>query len=216
MSVSTSGWEGDSNRRLRYNGVMQTLVTPSSSTYEIKQSKFIAHLIPYHAFETHLERLKSEHPKARHFVTAFRYLNEYAQTVEGSSDDGEPKGTSGKPSLAVLAGNDLVDVAVVTVRYFGGTKLGTGGLVRAYTQAVSDAVAQARLQPFVRKHEACFTCGYAEVSQVEYLLGQCGVETVEKSFDASSVGWTVTAAGEVLEVFFEKAGRLVARMDTAP
>ncbi|MEA1983821.1 MAG: YigZ family protein, partial [Campylobacterota bacterium] len=70
----------------------------STFTHEVKQSKFIAHFVPYSLYESTLETLKEQHPKARHFVTAFRYLNEFDQVVEGSSDDGEPKGTSGKPS----------------------------------------------------------------------------------------------------------------------
>jgi len=191
---------------------MQTLKTPVSATVEIKQSKFIAHLVPYGAFETTLQHLKTEHPKGRHFVTAFRYLNEHMQVVEGSSDDGEPKGTSGKPSLAVLAGHDLIDVAVITVRYFGGTKLGTGGLVRAYTQAVSDAAALAELTEYIPQVEAAFSCGYSAVSQMEYLLGECGVADVEKSFGTAEVRWHVRAGREVLDVFFERAGRRLERL----
>jgi len=190
---------------------MHTLKTPVSSTYEIKQSKFIAHLIPYGTFETTLQHLKAEHPKGRHFVTAYRYLNAYGQIVEGSSDDGEPKGTSGKPSLAVLAGHGLIDAAVITVRYFGGTKLGTGGLVRAYTQAVSDAMAGAELFEYVPQTEASFTSGYSDVSQVEYLLGACGVRAVQKAFGPAEVTWTVSSGAEALEAFFERAGRLVDR-----
>ena len=81
-----------------------------------------------------------KHPKARHHVYAYRYLNEYEQIVENSSDDGEPKGTSGKPSLHVLAGHELINTAVIIVRYFGGIKLGTGGLVRAYSDAVNSVI----------------------------------------------------------------------------
>lgn len=109
----------------------------SKNTYEVKQSKFIAHFIPYNLYEETLRKLKEEHLKARHFVTAFRYLNEYEQIVEHSSDDGEPKGTSGKPSLMVLQGQGIINGAVIIVRYFGGTKLGTGGLVRAYSESVN-------------------------------------------------------------------------------
>ena len=191
---------------------MTILKAPVSSTYEIKQSKFIAHLLPYADFETVLRRLRSEHPKARHFVTAYRYLNEHGQIVEGSGDDGEPKGTSGKPSLAVLAGHDLINVAVITVRYFGGTKLGTGGLVRAYTQAVSDAVAAAELCEYIPQEHAEFTCGYSALSQVEYLLAEAGVTAVEKTFGAAEVCWSVSAGGKALETFFTGAGRLVERV----
>lgn len=190
---------------------MQTLSTPVSVTYEIKQSKFIAHLLPYTLFESTLQRLKAEHPKARHFVTAYRCLNDYEQVVEGSSDDGEPKGTSGKPSLAVLAGNDLINAAVVTVRYFGGTKLGTGGLVRAYTQAVSDAVAAAELSEYIPQKSAEFTCGYSEVSQVGYLLNECGLTNIEKSFGTAEVAWKVSAGEEALEAFFNRIGRHICR-----
>ena len=105
---------------------------------EIKQSKFIAYLLPYNRYQKTLEELKQEHPKARHFVVAYRYLNEYGQIVEYSSDDGEPKGTSGKPTLMVIQGADLINSAIITIRYFGGTKLGTGGLVRAYSDATND------------------------------------------------------------------------------
>ena len=193
---------------------MQTLKAPFSSTYEIKQSKFTAYLVPYEGFETTLARLKEEHPKARHFVTAYRYLNKYAQVVEGSSDDGEPKGTSGKPSLAVLAGHDLIDAAVITVRYFGGTKLGTGGLVRAYTQAVSDAVSAAALFEYVAKEQAAFSCGYPAVSQLEYLLGECGISDIKKDFEATEVVWNIAAGRESVEAFFARAGRLAARRES--
>ena len=188
---------------------MQTLHTPISVTVEIKQSKFITHLVPYALFETTLSSLKREHPKARHFVTAFRYRNEHGQIVEGGSDDGEPKGTSGKPSLAVLAGQDLIDIAVITVRYFGGTKLGTGGLVRAYTQAVNDAVASADLVPFIPQVGTVFTCGYGDVSKVEYLLRECGIMDAEKSFGVSEVRWSVSSGREAIEAFFMRAGRRI-------
>lgn len=190
---------------------MQTLLSPVSTTYEIKQSKFIAHLVPYEDFDSKLQQLKIEHPKARHFVTAFRYLNEHDQVVEGSSDDGEPKGTSGKPSLAVLAGHDLINVAVITVRYFGGTKLGTGGLVRAYTQAVSDAVASAETIPYESVESAVFSCSYSDMGKVEYVLEQCGITQVEKSFELDEVRWKVSASEAALEQFFSSMGRQIKR-----
>ena len=85
-------------------------------TLEVKQSKFIAHLIPYSLYQKTLDDLKQEHPKARHFVVASRYINEFDQIVEHCSDDGEPKGTSGKPTLAVLAGQGLINSAFIIVR----------------------------------------------------------------------------------------------------
>ncbi len=188
---------------------MRTVVNSGQIVYEVKQSKFLAHLVPYAAFEATLSRLKTEHPKARHFVTAYRRFNAYGQIEEGSSDDGEPKGTSGRPSLAVLAGHGLVDVAVVTVRYFGGTKLGTGGLVRAYTHAVSEAVAAASLAAYVKKERTAFTCAYAAFSQVEYLVEKYGAEWVGKRFESDGVHCEVTASAEVLDAFLADARRLI-------
>jgi uncharacterized YigZ family protein len=190
---------------------MQILAAPATFAYEIKQSKFIAHLVPYGRFGQHLQDLKSQHPKARHFVTAYRYLNAFGQIVEGSSDDGEPKGTSGKPSLAVLAGNDIIDAAVITVRYFGGTKLGTGGLVRAYTQAVAGAVAGAEFSEYIPTERVEFICGYSDIPRVKYLLETYGIADAEPAFGTLDVQWRVTAGSEALKNFFAAAGRLVSK-----
>ena len=80
---------------------------------------------------------KSEYPDARHHCSAYIHEVPGANRVERSSDDGEPSGTAGRPMLDVLVGSGLTDVAAVVIRYFGGVKLGTGGLVRAYSDAVS-------------------------------------------------------------------------------
>ena len=119
-----------------------------SSVYEEKKSKFYAFLAPYKEFDDVMKRLKDKHPKARHFVYAYRYLNEFDQIIENSSDDGEPKGTSGKPCLNVLAGNELINRFVIVVRYFGGVKLGTGGLVREYSDAVNSVINISKLETY--------------------------------------------------------------------
>lgn len=86
-----------------------------------------------------IQTIRDEMPNASHHVYAFRigYGN---STTEGMSDDGEPSGTSGPPTLAVVRGSDLGDIVLVTTRYFGGTKLGTGGLVRAYSDSAKTAL----------------------------------------------------------------------------
>lgn len=191
--------------------MMQTLIHPASATYEIKQSRFIAHLVPYAQFGSTLEALKPEHPKARHFVTAYRYRNDFGQIVEGCSDDGEPRGTSGKPSLAVIAGQELIDVGLITVRYFGGTKLGTGGLVRAYSQAANDVIAAATLEPFIPKEAATFACDYNRVGIVEHALKAEGIVDTEPSFEAMEVRWRIQATREQIDAFFRAVGRNVRR-----
>ena len=158
-----------------------------SNTLEIKRSKFIAHLVPYNQYENKLQELKELHPKARHYVTAFRYLNEFKQIVEHSSDDGEPKGTSGKPSLMVLQGKDIINSAVIIVRYFGGTKLGTGGLVRAYSDAVNSVLDLSDLIEYKEEINKKISFSYADISKVEYLCSTCSIDIISKVFESDAV-----------------------------
>ena len=150
--------------------------------YEEKKSKFIAHFMPYNKFNEVMNILKEEHPKARHFVYAYRYLNEFDQVVENCSDDGEPKGTSGKPSLAVLAGADIINSAVIIVRYFGGIKLGTGGLVRAYSSSVNEVINVSQFFEYKKLQTAKLKCDYSELSKLEYILKQENINIINKEF----------------------------------
>jgi uncharacterized YigZ family protein len=156
-----------------------------SHIYEEKKSKFIAYLIPFELFDTVMKRVKAEHPKARHFVYAYRYLNEFDQIVENSSDDGEPKGTSGKPCLSVLAGQELINSAVIVVRYFGGVKLGTGGLVRAYGYSVNEVIKISEFKVYQKLILKSLVCEYGELSQLEYLLDQDNITIKSKHFSAT-------------------------------
>jgi len=183
-----------------------------TQTLVVKQSKFIAHLVPFYMYNSVLQQLQSEHPKARHFVTAFRYLNDMEQIVEGSSDDGEPRGTSGKPTLNVLQGHDLINVGIITVRYFGGTKLGTGGLVRAYSDAANGVVALATIQEYKKEVSAQFQCHYATLQLVEYTLEQCHITRVEKQFEAEHVTVTVISDDATLSQFFSILERQIIRL----
>lgn len=155
-----------------------------SKTLEEKKSKFIAFICPYDKFDELMKELRAKHPKARHFVYAYRYLNEYEQVVENCSDDGEPKGTSGKPSLNVLAGNEMINTAVITVRYFGGIKLGTGGLVRAYGDAVNLVINNSTLFEYKKLLSAFIELEYSELSKIEYLLNTLKVKIKNKVFEA--------------------------------
>lgn len=163
---------------------------------EIKRSKFIAYLIPVTSFENTLQRLKEEHPKARHFVSAFTRINTYDQLEQGSSDDGEPKGTSGKPTLAVLNGEQLVNCAIITVRYFGGIKLGTGGLVRAYAESAKEVIAHAELLLYEKKRTETFRTTYSQLGKTEYQLEQNSIEIIHKEFLAECVELTLSATDD--------------------
>lgn len=180
----------------------------SSNTYEVKQSKFIAHFVPYSLYNATLKTLKSEHPKARHFVTAYRYLNEYDQVVEHSSDDGEPKGTSGKPSLMVLQGQEIINAAVIIVRYFGGTKLGTGGLVRAYSEAVNLVTEDVEFFEYKKETSKTIEIEYGDVRFIDYECELFGISIVEKIFDLKTI-YKVKADEKSMEEFLEKVQRVV-------
>jgi len=129
--------------------------------------------------------------------------------VENSSDDGEPKGCAGAPVLNVLRGAELVECALLIVRYFGGIKLGTGGMVRAYGAAARAVVEAVELQPWERRYSRCFRCSYSHLRQVEYLLERHGVESLERSFEGEGARWEVRGTAERLAAFFAEAKGLV-------
>ncbi|PCJ16334.1 MAG: YigZ family protein [Candidatus Cloacimonadota bacterium] len=156
-----------------------------SDILEEKKSKFISHLIFYKDFEESLKSLKLLHPKARHFVFAYRFLNKKEQIVEGFTDDGEPKNTSGKPTLSVLQGKNLINIAVITVRYFGGTKLGTGGLVRAYSDSCNMTIYDENLYLYQKLETFSFKTLYTYLSKVEYHLKEMEIKVKSKDFDAT-------------------------------
>ena len=187
---------------------MHFIAEHTTQILEVKQSKFIAHLLPYELYTTTLETLKEQHPKARHFVTAYRYLNEFDQVVEHSSDDGEPKGTSGKPSLMVLQGRELINTAVIVVRYFGGTKLGTGGLVRAYSDAVNLVVEGASLLEYKKEITQKLHVAYGDDRFVTYTCEQYGITIIEKKFDAE-IRYTIRADEQSMEQFLKQIKNVV-------
>ena len=162
--------------------MLYTITKEYSCIYEVKKSKFYTFLLPYERFHSRLAQLRKEHPKARHFVTAYRYLNEFEQIVEGSSDDGEPKGTAGKPTLKVLQGNNLVAVGVITVRYFGGIKLGTGGLVRAYGDALQCALENVEPVVYEKMRQIELVFGYSDSRKVDYELQKRGLHPLFQKF----------------------------------
>ena len=154
-----------------------------SHTLEIKKSKFITHICPFEEFDDMMKDLKLKHSKARHFVYAYRYLNKFEQIVENCSDDGEPKGTSGRPSLKVLNGAKIVNSAVIIVRYFGGIRLGTGGLVKAYSDAVNLVCEASIFKTYEKLEIKVLKLKYSQLSQMEYILNSYKIKIKSKQFD---------------------------------
>ena len=124
-----------------------TISGRSIAEIEEKKSRFIAHLAHVESEEealSFLEEIRTEHRMARHNVYAYILRGEGASERIRYSDDGEPQKTAGLPTLQTLQHAGLTDIACVVTRYFGGTLLGTGGLVRAYTQATQSAIAKSK------------------------------------------------------------------------
>ena len=157
---------------------------------EVKHSRFIAALRRVEdaeAAQAFVQDRRSAYPDARHHCSAFIVGNGPSDRVERANDDGEPGGTAGIPMLQVLKARDLVDVAVVVTRYFGGIKLGAGGLVRAYSGAVATAVDAAPLVGRERRHLHTLAVGHAEAGRVESELRGRGVVVADTTYAESAV-----------------------------
>lgn len=156
-------------------------------------SRFIASLAPaesVHVARAYIAAIRAEMPDATHHVYAY-VIGHGATTTLGMSDDGEPSGTAGRPALAVLNGSGLGDVVVVVTRYFGGTLLGTGGLVHAYGDAVRAVVACVpRIEKIVRQ-QCVLVMSYAQYEGVKRTLAQYDHHIDDEQF-AGDVTMTVT------------------------
>lgn len=179
---------------------MKKVTRPFSVETEVKRSKFLSTIVPFDALESIRRELRQNHPKASHIVWAFRRLNEYGQIVEECSDDGEPKGCAGKPVLRVMQGNELVECAILVVRYFGGIKLGTGGMARAYSDAAKRAVDAAALIPYEKESSIAFFTPYSEISRWEHLIKSMEGLSVSRHFDEDGARWQITAPQRAVEM----------------
>ena len=137
----------------------------------IKGSRFIAHIAPVISdddAQLFLEKIRQNYPDARHHCWAYRLDN--IQKRVRFNDDGEPSGSAGKPILAPIEGNQLFNTMIIIVRYFGGVKLGVGGLVRAYSQAANEAINHAEIITVTPKTPLTFRFDYSLTSQVNTAL----------------------------------------------
>jgi uncharacterized YigZ family protein len=175
----------------------------------ISNSRFISSLTPSFSVEeakAFIQRIKAEFPNASHHVPA--YLIGYGDSVIAyCSDAGEPSGTAGRPTLAVLQGSGLGDVTVVVTRYFGGTKLGTGGLVRAYAQAVRLAVEDVPRAQRVLTHTLMLAFPYTYLERIRLMVASMGGNILDEQF-AADVTMTVRLKVERLEGFQSKLNDL--------
>lgn len=164
---------------------MRTIYAPARSEIEIKRSRFIASLARTDSEEdarAFIAQIRREFPDARHHCTAFLIHQDTGPDTARSSDDGEPAGTAGNPMLKVLTESNLTNVTCVVTRYFGGTKLGTGGLVRAYSGAVKQVLEDAQTVRLVTQPSYQLQLPISEAGKVEAKLTQNGYQILARDF----------------------------------
>lgn len=140
---------------------------------QVNRSRFLCYLFPctsYAAMKARLTELQQEHPNANHHCYAFVSGAPQDSQAYGFSDDGEPSGTAGRPMLAMLQGSGVGEVAAIVVRYFGGVKLGTGGLQRAYGGAVKAALPELPTTHKVLTTTRLLNVSYQQVSDIQHLI----------------------------------------------
>lgn len=169
-----------------------------SHEIEVKNSRFIAVIAPLTTLEdieAVIKRTATLWPKASHYCSASILGSPFNPKQVACSDDGEPAGTAGRPMLTVLQNAPLGDVVTVVVRYFGGVKLGTGGLQRAYSQAVAEALSGLQTTWVVYRQQFELTYPYHLQGQIEPLWKQFDVIVLNSSFtDRVSQQLAVTPA----------------------
>lgn len=164
---------------------MNIILKNGSGEIEEKKSRFICHIFKIKSeeeAEEYITAVKKKYWDARHNCYAYIIKGEGATPTARCSDDGEPSQTAGKPMLDVLMGEELIDVCAVVTRYFGGTLLGTGGLVRAYSGAVKEGLANAQILEKKQGVRMEVTTDYNGVGKIQYLAAQEGIDTLDSQY----------------------------------
>lgn len=160
--------------------MLDTLPAPVSHALDIKHSRFIAHAAPVDDGAQALEFLNQVAvAEATHNCWAYRCGGDYR-----SSDDGEPAGTAGRPILAAIDGQGFDRVMVVVTRWYGGIKLGAGGLVRAYGGMAAECLRTAPRLPLVPLSRACIRAGFEDLGALHAALAAHSARKLDESFDA--------------------------------
>jgi uncharacterized YigZ family protein len=162
-----------------------TVNTTAESEIEIKKSRFIGIIMPCQSEQMALNQLRSvaaQHSTANHLAFAWRIRQPEGMITERFHDAGEPSGTAGRPILAPLEGGDFINTVVAVVRYFGGVKLGTGGLTRAYGTAAKLAIEQASVVPWVEMRRLTLQIDYPTLQMLEYQLNKVNGIMLDQQF----------------------------------
>lgn len=163
----------------------KTVYKGGTGEIEEKKSRFIASVEPVSCEEeavAFFNKKKKEYWDARHNCTAFTIGEKHENTR--CNDDGEPSGTAGRPMLDVLLREDIHNVAVVVTRYFGGTLLGTGGLVRAYQKSVQEGLKNSVIIERHKGRELTITTDYTGLGKIQYILASANITTLDTQYTA--------------------------------
>ena len=147
---------------------MRSILNKEIYEITIKNSKFIGIIIPIESIndiKDNLNKIKDEYKNATHYCYAYKLINN-----KGFSDDKEPNKTAGIPILNVIEGNNLVNVLVVVIRYFGGIKLGPGGLIRAYSNTTKGVIDKCSIIELIMGIKASITFPYSKEKEINYIL----------------------------------------------
>ncbi|KAA0015850.1 IMPACT family protein [Salinicola corii] len=156
-------------------------------TFEIEKSRFICwlcHAPDNAAFDALLQEARLTYPDASHHCSAFIAGAPGEQVAIGFSDDGEPGGTAGRPMFQALEGSGMGQIGAVVTRYFGGTKLGTGGLVRAYTQSVLKALDTLPRRPFTERRAVAIQVAFSNEAETRRWLADHDIPIASADYDS--------------------------------
>ena len=167
-----------------FDDTYRTIEKPAEAIFRDRGSKFLAYAFPVTSeaeLKNHVATLKSEHPKANHHCWAVRLTPD--RSVFRLNDDGEPSGTAGRPILNTLLSQNLTNIGVVVVRYFGGTLLGVPGLINAYKTAAEDALKLATVIEKTVNDVYIITFDYLQMNDVMRIIKDDNLTIIEQSFD---------------------------------
>lgn len=166
-----------------------------------KKSRFIASVIPIESEEDalrHIESIRKEYWNATH--NCYAYVVGRNQELQRFSDDGEPSGTAGKPILDVLLGEDIHNALIVVTRYFGGTLLGTGGLVRAYSKSAKAALEESVIINKVLGKKILLNMDYNTVGKIQYIMAQNNVSVVDTVYKEDVDMYIILPLEDILRI----------------
>ncbi|MEO6229789.1 MAG: YigZ family protein [Ferruginibacter sp.] len=181
----------------------KTIDQPAIAEFKDKGSKFIAYTFPINTvdeFKAHLQNLKKEHPKAAHHCFAYRIGTD--GNVFRVSDDGEPSGTAGKPILGQIDSKEVTNIAIIIVRYFGGTLLGVPGLINAYKTTSSLALQVSKIIHRQIETKYIIHFDYTQMNDIMMVLKQCNCTVINKEMQLFCNITAGIPRGRITEVLY--------------